>query len=437
MNKYLILFYSLLWLNHAAWAQEKPLALPTALQALEKNAHILQQLDKDLALSKEHQKMSKQYYLPQVGLQYTGIFTNSPLNAFGFKLNQQIVEQADFTPSLLNNPDVISNFNSKIQVMQPIFNADAVLHKDRIQHQIEALTLQKTHTLHHLQLQLKQSYTQLQLLYASRAVLLETEKALKTHEENVVQFIQQGVGKLADQLAIQVEINTIANQRIRIDKHVKQVSSHIAYLTGDQANSVYQPSTEMEKSTTATLFLSDSVPVQRADLLALQKGIEAQYINRKITKAQELPRLNAFGEFNFNDNSPVGFGGSNFLVGFSLSWRLHLGQQLKSKVASQQLAIEKAHLSLAHAKAQSNQQLQQAIATRTALRAQLKNQETTIELATEQLRIMKNRFQEGLEKSADVLVAENKLAQVKLGMQELRAQLQQQHDLIEFLVREN
>ncbi len=37
--------------------------------------------------------------------QHTGISTTNPLMAFGSKLNQEILTQADFNPDLLNNPE--------------------------------------------------------------------------------------------------------------------------------------------------------------------------------------------------------------------------------------------------------------------------------------------------------------------------------------------
>lgn len=437
MNKYLILIFLFLHLHEISFSQQQELSLSQAITSLETNTNQLRLLEKDLAITQEQLATNKQLFLPKVGLTYSGAFTNSPLNAFGFKLNQELVQQADFVPDVLNNPDLISNFNTKIQVIQPLFNYDATLAKTQTQFQIEALEHQKEYALNQLTLQLKNAYTQLQLLYATQVVLQESEKAMQAHEQIVTNFVTQGLAKTSDQLAIQVKLKGIDNQKIAIANHINQTSAFIAYLIGDAPTTIYRPKVTIDKSITNNTILVDSISSNRADLQAYQKGIDAQGIALEMTKAQQLPRLNAFGEFNFNDASPVGFGGNNFMVGFTLSWQLHLGKQLKGKISSQQIALEKSALVLKDAKEKSAMQLQQAIAQHNMYLAQLANMNASLSLAEEQLRVTKNRFNEGLEKSADVLVAENQLSEVKLSIKQLQAKQQQSQHQLEFLLSEN
>ncbi|MBK9222361.1 MAG: hypothetical protein IPO16_09585 [Saprospiraceae bacterium] len=41
-------------------------------------------------------------YFPQINLSHNSFYTNDPLNAFGFKLQQEAIQTSDFNPSLLN-----------------------------------------------------------------------------------------------------------------------------------------------------------------------------------------------------------------------------------------------------------------------------------------------------------------------------------------------
>lgn len=437
MKSFLVFTICFLLLSGNSIAQQKSLKLSEALSSLESNAHQLKLLEKDLAMLKEQLAASKQVFLPQVGIAYTGVFTNSPLNAFGFKLNQEQVTQADFAPDVLNNPDVISNFNTKVQVMQPLFNYDASMAKDQLQYQTEALTQQQVHTLHYLQLQVKNTYTQLQFLYATQEVLQASEATMQAHEKIVLNFIEQGLAKTSDHLAIQVKLKEIENQQLQTTNGIQQLSAYLAYLIGDESKSIYQPTNSISENTMMVFTAPDSISSSRADLQAYQQGILAQQVGVNITKAQQIPRLNAFGEFNLNDASPIGFGGQNFMVGFSLTWKLPLGKQVSSQVNSQQIALEKSQLALNEAKQKGNMQLQQAIAQQQLYEAQLANMTTSLALAEEQLRITQNRFQEGLEKSADVLLAENQRAQVQLNIQQLKAKRLQNYYQLEFLATEN
>src|SRR6188474_2907320 len=59
--------------------------------------------NRQLTISKLEEKVSQYnykstaaFFLPQVNLSYSAFTTNNPLNAFGFKLQQQTITQDDF-----------------------------------------------------------------------------------------------------------------------------------------------------------------------------------------------------------------------------------------------------------------------------------------------------------------------------------------------------
>src|SRR5688572_18182823 len=86
-------------------AQESlPLSLDEALNAALKNNNeiILTSLDEERADAMF--KQTNAVFLPQIKVSYTAMGTNNPLNAFGFKLQQQSIGASDFNPEVLNNP---------------------------------------------------------------------------------------------------------------------------------------------------------------------------------------------------------------------------------------------------------------------------------------------------------------------------------------------
>ena len=83
---------------------------------------ILASLEQESSAAKFHQ--TNAVFLPLVNLSYTAFTTNNPLNAFGFKLQQQSITQTDFDPRLLNNPSATQNFMAKAEVNQPLINMD-------------------------------------------------------------------------------------------------------------------------------------------------------------------------------------------------------------------------------------------------------------------------------------------------------------------------
>jgi outer membrane protein TolC len=105
-------------LSVSAQDSTKLLSLHEAIAATLNNNKSIQlaRLDENIAAS--GYKETDAIYLPQVGLSYTAMSTNNPLNAFGFKLQQKSITQNDFNPALLNHPGSTPDFTTKLEVQQ-------------------------------------------------------------------------------------------------------------------------------------------------------------------------------------------------------------------------------------------------------------------------------------------------------------------------------
>jgi outer membrane protein TolC len=107
----------------------KYLKLEEAIEKANQQNRAIQLAKMDETIAGSRLKQTDALYLPQVGLSYTAMSTNNPLNAFGFKLQQKSISAADFNPDLLNNPKSTPDFSTKLEVMQPIINLDMLYQK--------------------------------------------------------------------------------------------------------------------------------------------------------------------------------------------------------------------------------------------------------------------------------------------------------------------
>ena len=85
-------------------------------------------------------------FLPNITASHTGIATTNPLMAFGSKLNQEILTQNDFNPSLLNNPSQIENYATKLEIQQPLINLDGFYQRKAAKSKMKATSLKKERT---------------------------------------------------------------------------------------------------------------------------------------------------------------------------------------------------------------------------------------------------------------------------------------------------
>ena len=151
-------------------AQEAvPLTLQDALDATLKNNKeiVMAALDEESAAARF--KQTNAVFLPQINLSYSAMSTNNPLNAFGFKLQQQSISPSDFNPELLNNPSATQNFMTKAEWKQPLLNMDMLHMRKAANQQIEVYAFKAKRTKEYLTFEVQKAYAQLQLAHQAKA----------------------------------------------------------------------------------------------------------------------------------------------------------------------------------------------------------------------------------------------------------------------------
>lgn len=359
-------------------------------------------------------RQSNALFLPNISASHTAISTNNPLMAFGSKLNQEILTQADFNPSLLNNPNQVQNYATRIEVLQPILNADGIYERKAAKSKMEAFKLQKERTQEFLELEFSKAYMQLQLAYKAVEVLSNANKTAQANLNLVNNYFKQGLLQKTDVLDVQVRVNEIANQLAFATSHVQNTSDYLAFLLNEDAqNIVFQPMEVLEDEITiqkSVFMLSET----RKDFLAMEKSTDAYKNMMQSGKMSFLPRLNAFGTYELFDRQIFQFGANGYTIGAQLSWNLFDGYKSIGKFEKSKVAFQKSSIEFEQYKAQSQLELNKT-------NRQLKDAENKVKLAKlaleqsqEAFKIRSNRFREGLEKTTDLLQSETMQLQKEL-----------------------
>ncbi len=118
LGLFLMLMLSVAVYSYAA----ETLTLDQAIDKALKNNPGLKAADAQVEVADAGVLRSASGFLPKVTVSETWSRTDSPLMALGAKLNQEIVTPADFNPAVMNDPDPISNYNTRLAVVQPVFN---------------------------------------------------------------------------------------------------------------------------------------------------------------------------------------------------------------------------------------------------------------------------------------------------------------------------
>jgi outer membrane protein TolC len=407
------------WNQSAAFSQDntKNLSLQEAVEkALSNNAGIrIAKLDENIASA--NYKQTETAYLPQVALSYSAMTTNDPLNSFGFKLEQRTITPNDFNPALLNYPSGTSDFMTKLEVQQPILNVDMLYMRKGAQKQTEVYQYKTQRTKEYLTFQVQKAYLQLQLACNAVNVLVEALQNVQSVYTFTDNHFKQGLIQKSDLLNAQVQVTTVESNLNKAKSNIRNASDMLSLLMGQPSGVVYKAdATEAKQVADTTLKITAS----RSDFMAMNKAIEASGLVIKSTQMSYLPKLNAFGNYQYNDSHLTGFGANSYLVGIQLSWDIFKGNKRKNTITIQKLERDKLSEELAQQKDQSQLELNKAYRDLSDARFEIDQDQAAITQATESLRILKNRYQQGLVNTTDVLMAETQLSQQKFALVQAR-----------------
>jgi outer membrane protein TolC len=412
-------------------AQHVSLTLNDALDAAMKNNYeiAIASLDQEGARAKYQQ--TNAVFLPQIKLSYAAMATNNPLNAFGFKLQQQSITASDFNPELLNNPATTQNFLTKVEWQQPLLNIDMMLMRQSAQANQDIYAFKAKRTKEFLMFEVQKSYAQLQLAHQAKNVLEGTLQTVKSIYNSTNNRFQQGYLQKSDVLQVQVQLTTTENMLAEANSNVKNASDHLSLLMGSSPGVIYLADTTRKMN--SLKVIEGSVPANRADFLAMNAAISAQEKMIQSGKMSYLPKLNAFGEYMFNDREAFGFSSDTYLAGLQLSWTIFNGTATRHKVAERVIERNKTERQLSYQKEQAQLELNKTQRQLDDATFAVRQQDIAISQASEALRILQNRYLQGLVTTTDLLQAETLLSQQKLNQAQAIFQYNTTIAYLEFL----
>lgn len=370
--------------------------------------------NQDVKAAQADYRQSNSVFLPSITASHTAIATTNPLMAFGSKLNQAILTAADFNPTLLNNPATTQNYATKIEVLQPLINMDGFYGRQAAKSKIEAYQLKAERTKEYLELEVNKSFMMLQLAYKGVVVL---EKANATADANlklVENYFKQGILQKTDLLSVQVHVNEIKNQLQYAKSNVQNASDYLAFLLNENTNGkIYKPVEQLDNTITVKTIntqLSDN----RKDIQAMDKSSEAYAKMLQSSKMNFLPRLNAFGSYEMYDDKLLGNSAKGYLVGAQLAWSVFDGYKSIGKIEKNKAEFQKAAIETQQYKSQSQLELNKANRQLKDAENKVNLEKLALEQSQEAYRIRSNRFQQGLEKTTDLLQTETQMFKKEL-----------------------
>lgn len=423
-----------MWAQGQLFAQDRiNISLEEVLARVQESNASIKVSEQEAQMAKYDYRFSNSIFLPQIAVSHTGMATTNPLMAFGSKLNQEILTQADFNPALLNNPDQIENYATKVSVEQPLINLDGFYQRKAAKTTMEAKELQALRTRDYLDFEAQKAYGQLQLAHRAVAVLQKGHEAANANLNMAQNSYDLGLLQKADLLEVKVRVTEVSDQLKTAKSNVQNASDYLSYLMNEEGDVVYAPSEELIPENLAET--TEGSLVDRADIKAMDLVSEAYKANMRADNMTFLPRLNAFASYEMYDDQIFQADAKGYIIGASLSWDVFKGSQRFAKVGKSKTSYEKAKQEYEQYVAKSTMELQRTKRMVEDAKSRLETSKLAMEQSEESLRIRTNRFKEGLEKTTDLLMAEATYAEKQLAYYQTIFEYNQAQSLLTFLTK--
>ncbi len=399
-----------LLISFYAYSQEGiiRLSLDDAIKRAEENNWQINKSKAQGKVAKFDFRQTNSLFLPDINLSHSVIATNDPLMAFGFKLKQEIVGNSDFNPVLLNDPGRIENFTTKVEVKQPLINVDGFYARKAAKEKMRAVDYQTERAINYTKYEVKKAYYQLELTKEAIEVVKKSYEMAKSASKLTEDNLKQGYVKEADLLSAKVRVFEIENQLSEATNNYKMAQEYLAFLLGFDINTEIETTDVLNTSPVVMDNISEGNNLidNRSDILAYKNGVEARKSMLRSSRFKFLPRLNAFGQYEWNDDKLLGNNAENYMLGASLSWNIFSGYRNIAKVQKAKAELRIAGLDYDEYLQKSKMEIESAKRNVAVAFKKLQTSRLAKEQAKESLRIRMDRYKQGLEKTTDLLFSE-------------------------------
>ena len=412
-----------------------PLSLSEAIRtAAEKNPKIHASYSQvEAAQSRITQARSG--LLPQIYVSEAFNRTNNPMFAFGARLNQGRITQEDFDPARLNDPDSINNFNTAFALDWSLFEGGKTwIGWQQARQSHEAETLMSERTKQAVIAETVAAYMALLLARENLSVLDQALETARAHLKMVRARFESGLVVKSDLLRAQVHIAELEQQRLHADSQIKVAAAVLNAAMGVAVGSDVSLTGRLEISSEIQGSLEDWINTalnHRPD--QKQMKILEEIAQKEISRSRggHLPNLNLVGTYEINSED-FSDSADSYAIGAVVRLNLYSGLRISSK-------IKEAHAELRRTQAMQKEldlgirvQTRQAFFQAQSAWGRIQVARAAVAQAEETLRIVRNRYQNGLLAIVSLLDAEVALRQSRMNHFRSLHDYKVAHALLEF-----
>ena len=340
-------------------------------------------------------------FFPQVDISETYNRTTSPLWAFGTKLNQSRISAADFVPNRLNDPDAIDNFKTALSLSWRLYDGGQTWigwHQSKDNQRAGELALARVRQ--EVIGQTAMAYVGCLLAYENRNVIEQALKTAGAHLKVIEDRERTGMAVKSDVLRAQVRIGELTQEKLQAESAIQVALAGLGSVMGTPQ--------AVDRVTELSGVFENCIPVQgsletwiadalanRPDLkqIAVQEMMATRQVDR--AKAAHYPQVALQGNYELNGEQ-LSDSEDNYTIGAMVSVNLYSGQRISAQCAEARALLAKIQALRKGMELKVRMDTRKAFYTAQSSWQSIAVAQTAVDQAGEGLRIVANRYENGL-----------------------------------------
>lgn len=385
-------------------------------QALRGNRDIqiaVSQIDEASALDRQ----AKSTYLPQIAFSEQVLRSNDAVTAFGLRLRQEHFTQADFALPALNQPAPLTDYQTSLEVRQPLFAGGANrAHQRQTQAGVKSAVLSGEERRREVRWQVAEAYWELVLARQSLEALHQSLASARSHATAAQAHYQQQTSPYAEVLAAQSRVAQLEGDEAAAASQVQTAGEQLSLVLGLDSQVQITPADTLAPVPVAfsAADLEQAARQRRPGLQAAAQQVEAARQAQIQARAGHLPQVQAFARFELDADTPFARQGESWTLGGILTWDIFSGFRTTAALQQARARQQQAQTRRELLEEQVSRQVRQACRRIETAQLRIGAAVQARQYSQERLRLADLNYAQGLIATAELLDAEDQHTQARL-----------------------
>ncbi|HXV76774.1 MAG TPA: TolC family protein [Candidatus Polarisedimenticolaceae bacterium] len=377
--------------------------------ALEHNPRLLA-ADAGLRAAEADRRAASASGLPRIEFTEDWVRSNNPVFVFSSKLLQGVFATDDFAIDVLNEPEPITNSTARLSIYQSIWNGRNSPEKKTAVAGVAVAESSQRKARDEVVFTTLEAYW---ALASARRMMEVTADGVAAAEANLAlarELVDAGLAVPSDRLAAEVRLADVRATSVRAEYGVEVAHAALLRALGEDRPEMRYVPIETDRlpelGDDSLERRTEQAMLGRADLAELDRRIEQARIGARSARAGRYPEIGAAGSYEWNGERLLAADGENWAVGLALRMTIFDGHRTDARV--QRAAAELAQLEAMRVALAQGVRLEvaSAWAERESAARRLELAATALEQAGEVMRIVRERYGEGVALVVELLSAE-------------------------------